>query len=157
MRSLFLLALLALAPALRAADLKLVRVWPEYRTADSFARISEYFGGPENTSGQTVLRSQPADRAGFYFLVRTETKAAIAGAHIELQLLLPGIEQPKKFSFPAAIPAGSHVTLTGVTGADWPGEKTAPVAWRLSVLATDGTLLAEEKSFLWTRPVPAKK
>ncbi len=154
--STLLLALLALAPALRAADLKLVRIWPEWRTAESFTRISEYLGGPENTSGQTVLRSQPAERAGFYFLTRTETKSAIAGARIELQVLLPGVEKSKTFSFAATLPAGSHVTLTGVTGKDWPGEKTTPVAWHLAVITAEGTVLASEQSFLWAKPAETK-
>jgi hypothetical protein len=151
------LALLAVSPVLRAADLTLVRVWPEYRAADSFARISEFFSGVENTGGQTVLRSQPAERAGFYFLVRTETKTAITGARVELQVLLPGVEQPKTFSFPADVPAGGHVMLAGLTGKDWPGEKIAPVAWHLAVLAADGTTLASGQSFLWAKPAAAKK
>jgi hypothetical protein len=162
-RLLLLLALLVLAPAaaLRAAappsTLKLVRVWPEWRAADSFERISEFFSGKENPGGQTVLRSQPAERAGFYFLVRTEAKTAMEGARVELQVFLPGVEQPKKMTFPATLPAGGHVTLVGLTGADWPGEKTQPVAWHLAVLAADGTVLVEENSFLWAVPVPAKK
>ncbi len=155
--SALLLALLAAVPSLRATDLKLVRVWPEWRTEDSFARISEFFSGVENSGGQTILRSQPTERAGLYFLVRTEAKTAIPGARVELQVLLPGVEQAKKFILTADVPAGSHVTLAGVTGADWPGEKTAPVAWHLAVLAANGTVLASEQSFLWAKPVPAKK
>lgn len=157
MRRLLLAALLALAPALCATDLRLVRVWPEWRAAESFARISEFFNGKENTGNQTLLRSQPKERAGYYFLIRTEAKAAFAGARVEVQVLLPGAAEPKKFSFPADLPAGQHVTLAGLTGADWPGEKTAPAAWRVAVLAADGTVLAEEKSFLWATPAPAKK
>lgn len=157
MRRLFLAALLALAPALCAADLRLVRVWPEWRAAESFARISEFFDGKENTGNQTVLRSQTKERAGYYFLIRTETQAAIAGARVEVQVLLSGTAEPKKFSFAADLPAGSHVTLAGLTGPDWPSEKTAPAAWRVAVLAADGTVLAQEKSFLWSDPAPAKK
>jgi hypothetical protein len=155
MRFRSLAALLVLVPAVvwgaaaSAPNLRLVRVWPEWRTADSFVRISEYFGGKENTGGQTVLRSQPQERAGYYFLVRAEGKNAVAGARVELQVLLPGVERPKIVAFPAAIPAGGDVFLIGLTGADWPGEKTRPVAWRVAVLAADGAVLAEEKSFLW--------
>ena len=152
------LSALSLTSVLRAADLTLVRVWPEYRTAASFERISEFFNGVENTGGQTFLRSQPAERAGFYFLVRTRAAAALTGARVELEVLLPGVEKPKTFTFPADVPAGSHVLLAGVTGKDWPGEKTAPTAWHLAVLAADGAVLASQQSFLWTNPVvPAKK
>ncbi len=161
-RRLLFVALLSLTPALLCAaasgdGVRLVRVWPEWRAAESFTRISEYFDGKENTGGQTVLRSQPKERAGYYFLVRTETKTAVAGARVELQVLLPGAASPKKFTFTTDLPAGGHVTLAGLTGADWPGAKTAPAAWHLAVLATDGTLLAEEKSFLWSAPAAATK
>jgi hypothetical protein len=169
MRPRLFAALLAVAPALvlslptelRAAaptgGVRLVRVWPEWRAAESFARLSEYFGGGENTGGQTVLRSQPKERAGYYFLVRTEAKTAVAGARIELRVLLSGTTEPKTFSFAANLPAGTHVTLAGLTGADWPGEKTTLAAWRVALLAADGTVLAEEKSFLWSDPTPPKK
>ncbi len=40
----------------------------------------------------------------------------------------------------------------GLTGADWPGPKVHPVAWKLEAVATDGTPLAVEKSFLWAKP-----
>ncbi|MEI6862485.1 MAG: hypothetical protein WCL04_09570 [Verrucomicrobiota bacterium] len=163
MRLLLLATLLALVPAAGlhaaapAAALKLVRIWPEWRAAESFARISEFFTGKENSGDQTILRTQPAERAGFYYLVRTEAKAAVTNARIELQILLPGVEKPKVFGFPATLPAGSHVTLAGLTGTDWPGEKTLPIAWHLAVLAADGTLLAEEKSFLWVDSMAVKK
>jgi hypothetical protein len=146
--------LLALAPALHGADLTFVRVSADWRTADSFTRISEYFDGKENTSGQTILRSQPKAREGFYVLVHTATKAAIPGARFELQVYLPGMEQPRVFTGATDVPAGSHVTLTGLTGADWPGEKIKPVAWRVSVFGPDGATLASEQSFLWSPPRP---
>ncbi len=152
---LLLLALLAAPAALPAADVTLVRVWPGWRAADSFSRLSEYFSGLENDGGQTVLRSQPAERGGYYFLVRTQTDAAVPGARVELQVLLPGVEKPRTFTFPAALPAGSHVTLAGLTGSDWPGAKTAPIAWHLAVLDPKGAVLATTQSFLWAKPAAA--
>ena len=41
----------------------------------------------------------------------------------------------------------------GLTGADWPGgPKASPAAWKISLLGSDGTVLAEHKSFLWEKP-----
>jgi hypothetical protein len=151
MRPFLLLTLLTLAPALRATDLTLVRVWPEWRAAESFAGISEFLSGRENTEGQTVLRSQPAERSGYYFLVRTATAAAVPGARVELQVLLPGIEQPRTVILPTDLLAGSHVTLAGLTGQDWPGEKTRPLAWHLALIGPDGKTLASAQSYLWTK------
>jgi hypothetical protein len=48
--------------------------------AESFDRISEYFGGGENSARRIVLRSRSGDRAGYYFLVRlVNTAPARAG------------------------------------------------------------------------------
>jgi hypothetical protein len=51
--------------------------------------------------------------------------------------------------FKTRLPAGRHVTLAGLTGADWPQPEARPVAWRLRVLNGAGQELAAEQSFLW--------
>jgi len=152
MRLFLLLPLLALSTILRAADVTLARVWPEWRAAESFAGIGEFLTGRETTNGETVVRSKPAEREGYYFLVRTQSAAPVNGAKIELQVLLPGIEKPRTVSFPADLPGGSHATLAGLTGADWPGEKTRPLAWHLAVVGPDGSTLASAQSYLWAKP-----
>ena len=57
--------LFTLVSLARAADVELTRVWPAWRSAESFERISEYFDGQENTGRHTVLRTQPNARAGY--------------------------------------------------------------------------------------------
>ncbi len=152
MRSAWLLAVvLSCAPALSAASsVELVRVWPGPRTAESFERISEYFTGRENTGGQTVVRTQAGQRAGFYWLVRTRCSVAQPGAVIELAVTYPGTEAPKIYALKVDLPAGRHVTLAGLTGADWPDLEQEPVTWQLRILAADGTELARDASHLWS-------
>lgn len=149
-----LAALVFAAGPARAAEAEFVRVWPSWRTAESFERIGEYFGRSENPAGRTVLRTQPAARAGYYFLVRVKPPAAVAGARFELEVIRPDAPDAKTFAFPApAMPAGETVFELGLTGADWPdGEKAQPVAWRLALRTADGRTLAEHKSFLWEKP-----
>jgi hypothetical protein len=151
-----LLALLLFATALvtaRAADVEFVRVWPAWRDEASFRRISEYFDGKENTGHQIVLRTHADARAGFYFLARIANSAAAhPGAKFVLHLITPDAADPKIFTFPATVPAGSTVFQLGLTGPDWAGEKVHPVAWKLELLAADARLLAVEKSFLWEKP-----
>jgi hypothetical protein len=159
MRAILTAALLVLAmnsPA-SAADLEIVRVWPGYRTAESFERISEYFTGKENTSGESVHRTQADSRAGYYFLVRMENRGSeIASAHAELHVITPASAEPKTYSFPCTVQAGSNVLHLGLTGTDWPEDvKDETVAWRLRLLKADGTELADSQSFLWANP--AKK
>jgi len=156
MRRLLIVALLALtgpAGSLRAAEVSFVRVWPGWRPADSFKRISEYFDNQENDGGWIVARTRPKDRAGYYFLARVDHPATpLDGARFVLQVILPTDPVPRTYSFPVACPAGNHVFDLGVTGADWAGKSVHPVAWRLDLVARDGRPLATQQSFLWAKP-----
>lgn len=153
--SLLLLGLLATAST-SAADPSFVRVWHEYRTADSYQRIAEYFNGREATAGQVILRTQPQSRAGYYFLARTKNPGpARTDCRFVLEVLPPNATTANAYAFTAPLPAGQQVFQFGVTGSDWPAADTLPLAWRLRVLAPDGTQLLSQQSFLWDSPSPA--
>jgi len=156
----FVSALFCLVPA-HAGDVTFVRIWPAYSTAGSFERISEYFTGQENTGGRTVLRSQPAQRAGFYFLMRLENGgAAVAGVTFELSVVSPASATPHLYTFATDLPAGNHVFDCGLTGTDWPDAAAHPVAWKLVVRAPGGAEIASTQSFIWSKPdyiAPAAK
>ena len=154
MRLVFLFALLtSLAVPTRAADVGFLRVWPGWRGAESFDRISEYFGGRENTGRELVLRTKSDTRAGYYFLVRVKSATALEGTTFELSLIRPDTPETKTYRFAAAVPARETVFQFGLTGSDWPGgEEAHPVAWKLALVAADGRTLAEHKSFLWEKP-----
>lgn len=150
--ALFVFLLLATSVA-SAAEVELVRIWPGWRDAGAFERISEYFGGEENTGRETVLRTQPETREGFYFLVRARTAQPVLQAKFELSVIRPDAPDVKVFTLSSPLPAKESVFQLGLTGADWPGGKEArPVAWQLRVLAADGAVLAVHKSYLWEKP-----
>jgi hypothetical protein len=134
-----------------AADVKLVRVWPEYRDANSFVRIAEYFGGKEKAP-ELIVRSQPGSRDGYYFLARFKTPAPLAGSILALEYVLPGEDAARVQFFPIDLPKGSRAILAGLTGADWPDAKIEPTAWRVRLLGPAGTELARQQSFLWSLP-----
>jgi len=146
-------SLLIAIPALLNGATSIVRVWPAYREADSFRRISEYVSGHENTGREIVLRTQAEPRTGYYFLTRLKTDTATPGANLVLEVVLPGNPAVHTFTFPADLPAGHKVFQLGVTGTDWPGKDTRPAAWRVTARAADGTILAERTSFLWSASV----
>ena len=137
-----------------AAEVKLVRVWPEYRASSSFVRIAEYFGGKEKAP-ELIVRSQPASRAGDYCRARCKSAAALPGSILALEYYLPGEDTARVQFFPVDLPKGSRAVLAGLTGADWPGVKVEPTAWRLRLLGPAGTEVAREQSFLWSLPAPA--
>ncbi|MEX2043781.1 MAG: hypothetical protein WD941_00415 [Opitutus sp.] len=138
---------------LHAEEVEFVRIWPGWRDAESFERIGEYFGRDESQRREVILRTQPEERGGFYFLVRVKSADAVAAARFELHMIRPDWPEPGLFTFPAALPAKQTVFQLGLTGTDWPGGKAAsPVAWKLALLAADGRVLAVRKSFLWEKP-----
>lgn len=153
---LFFLCLLGLAiarPKALAADVEFLRIWPGWRDAESFDRISEYFGKGENTGRDVILRTHPESREGYYFLARLKSAVAVNGAKFELSVVRPDNPEAKVHVFPATIPARETVFQLGLTGGDWPtGQKANPVAWKLALVAADGRVLAEHKSFLWEKP-----
>ncbi len=146
--------LFTLVSLARAADVELTRVWPAWRSAESFERISEYFDGQENTGRHTVLRTQPNARAGYYFLIRAKAAANTTGAKFVLQIITPEAPEPKTHTFPITLGPKEAVFDIGLTGTDWAGRKTHAVAWRLSVVNTEGRELASQQSFLWSNPAP---
>lgn len=152
----FLLAgLLAFAgSAARAAEVEFLRVWPGWRSANSFERISEYFGRGEPRGREIILRTRPDDRGGFYFLVRVKHAAPLDGGRFAVHVIRPDAPDALTFTFPIAQSTGRETVFQlGLTGADWPGGKDAPpVAWKLELLAANGRLLTDQKSFLWEQP-----
>ena len=126
-----------------AAEVAFLRVWPGWKSEEVFDRIGEYFGRGENSGRETILRTQPTPRAGYYFLVRVKSDAAIAGAKFQLHVIRPDHPEPKLFTFAATIPPKETVFQLGLTGSDWPGgETTHPVAWKLALVGSDGRTLA---------------
>lgn len=145
-------AWLVLLSAAWGQEVELVRVWTGHRAAESFTRISEYFTGEENTGGQTVLRTDPAQRTGYYWLIRTSTSARMAEVRVEISVVETSSLSPSVSEWLVDLPEGNHVTLAGLTGTAWQQPGTQPVAWRLRLLSPDGRELAREQSFLWTGP-----
>ena len=136
-----------------AAGVEFVRVWPEWREAASFERISEYFDGKENPGSQVLLRTHPDVRPGFYFLARVANTGTAEGpAKLVLSVIKPDSPRAKVYTFPIELPAGQTVFNVGLTGDDWAGPKVHPVAWKIEVVAADGRVLGVAKSFLWEKP-----
>lgn len=150
-----LAAMVLAVPALvSAAEVKLVRVWPEYRAGSSFTRIAEYFGGKESAP-ELVVRTRPESRDGYYFLARFNSGEALPGSILALEYFLPGEDLARVQFFPVDLPRGSRAILAGLTGADWPGVKVEPTAWRMRLLGPSGSEVARQQSFLWSMPPAA--
>lgn len=143
----------ALAASTAAHAVEIVRVWPEWRTEESFKRISELFDGKENSGGEMLMRTQPGSRDGMYFLVRI-AGAAAGEARFEVDIIMPGSPDPVRFQFPASLPPARRgsVFQLGLTGSDWPDAKVHPIAWRVVLHGAGDSELAAAQSFLWSAP-----
>lgn len=134
----------------------ITRVWTEYRDAASFARFGEFRATDEEPGNAVILRSQPGERAGFYFTIRLQ---AVAGAttvpdgRVVLSVVAPDAAQPKTYEFPFAADGRRSVQLlAGLTGTDWPHGEIMPLAWKIQVLDTAGHTVGERQSYLWAQP-----
>lgn len=144
----------AVAQEGRPADsaLTLVRVFTGWRDGASFKRIAEYFDGQEHTGNETILRTVPAQRTGYYFLVRVKNAGAARPVRFQLEFVEPGSGASRIQTFPAELAAGSQVFQLGLTGPQWQDPKAQPMAWHLRVLGAADEILAVEKSYLWEKP-----
>lgn len=137
----------------RSAEVEFVRVWPGWRSAESFESISEYFTGQENHGRRVVLRTHPDARAGFYYLVRVaNTGVPQQQARFVLHVISPDSPDPKTHTFTVDLEPRASVYQIGLTGPAWPAPEIHPVAWKLELLASDGRVLASAQSFLWEKP-----
>ncbi len=157
MRTFLITVLLFVAASTCAAEtpaLKIIRVWPSYRPAESFERISEFLGKDENPRDKLILRTQPDARAGYYFLVRVKNSdTASVDIKIELQVISPFAPEAKTYRFSCMLPAGSHALNLGLTGTDWPGKPNDEVvAWQLRLLSSADLEIAKQQSYLWQLP-----
>jgi hypothetical protein len=134
-----------------SANVTITRVFPGWRDAASFKRVSEYFTGRENPGNQIVLRTDATQRAGYYFLIRTHQDTATS-AKVRLTYFIPGEAEPKVVTFPVELPGRTSAINLGLTGASWADPKASAVAWKVDLLGPDESVLATEKSYLWDQP-----
>ena len=120
-----------------------------------FQRPLEYITGRENTGRRLILRSDPGERRGAYWVVTLQRGRPLPeGGFIEITWRQPG-EVPlrrKLFPVPAEQRHKRHLFI-GLTGGDWPEEGSRPdlEIWRIRLLDAGGVEGAGARSWLWTR------
>ena len=127
-----------------------------YMEAANFRRISEYFTGVENKSDRVIERTDPRERAGYYFIISLAWHPGIvlpAGTQAELDYIRSDNPAPRhaKLVFSSATGTWPEICL-GLTGADWPDKLSTIVAYKLTLEDAAGKVLASRQSFLWSLP-----
>jgi hypothetical protein len=125
----------------------------------AFKRISEYFTGRENTSGRVIERTDPQQRAGYYFILSLEWHPHTtlpAGTQADLDYLRKNDPQPHHAHFVFSAAGGTfNEILLGLTGAEWTDRNLTMVAWKVTLRDATGAVLADRQSFLWGLPAAA--
>jgi len=122
-----------------------------YIAREDFLRISEYFTGREPQTDRVFIRSVPEKRAGYYWILPVDqTIVEQQPIRIELWVQRPGSPEIIEFRLlPQRNLDRSQTLWIGLTGEDWPNEDLAPVAWKLSLLSSEGREILSRQSYLW--------
>ena len=122
--------------------------------AGTFTRISEYFTGHENRGRRVIVRSDPENRGGLYFIIRfsESTRDFPEGLHLRIDYYSTkqGELEHREFELPYPMKHTNRI-FAGVT-AEETENMTLPIAWRIQLLHQDGSLYSELKSYLWEMP-----
>lgn len=135
---------------------EIARLWTGFREARSFVRLSELFTGKENPGKRVILRSQPGERTGFYYIVRLvdRDRHPVPDGTVVLHVIPPDGDEPHVYRFPFKGDGRHKLRLdVGLTGKDWPYDREQlPLAWKIEILDATGALIDSRESFLWSRP-----
>lgn len=123
--------------------------------AGLFKRISEYFTGVENKGGKIIERSQPDDRGGYYLIVTLDLFSAPIpnNSVFVVEYIHSDDRRPQIRMFPMFDDCSSACeAFLGLTGEDWPSPERSMVAWKITLLGSDGKTVLATQSYLWDIP-----
>ena len=127
---------------------------PRFMQESQFISIREYMTGIVNTGKKVILRSDPATRTGFYFVLTFDTKLHRfpPGCSIIGEFYTPHSSDPKTHRFILPIQRKkTREILIGLTGEDWSlDDSSAPSAWQFLIQDANGTIIGSKQSFLWS-------
>ncbi len=114
-----------------------------------FKRLSEYFTYEENTGGNAIARSDPANRDGIYFILNIEIAATIpSGSVATLRYFCPHKtgELVQTWTLPEFFGTPTSEIMLGLTTKPVP---EGILAWHIEIVSPEGEKLIERSSFLW--------
>ena len=147
--------LFVLLYACRAFAFDIVSAYPQFMEEQSFQRISEFFSGTEKSGPYLIVRTQPDVRGGEYFIITLDKRVRTLpeGTRIKLEVVRPDSNTPPAYTLeiPSKRPNTRQI-CAGITGSDWPDADIRPLAWKISFINSEGKIIAQKQSYLWTYP-----
>ena len=139
----------------RAFAYNVVNAYPQFMEEKRFQRISEFIWGTEKSGPYLILRTHPDIRDGEYFVITLDkrVRGLPEGTIIKLEVVRPDSDMPPTYTLkiPSERPNTRQV-YAGITGSDWPDADVRPLAWKISFINTEGKVIAQKQSYLWTYP-----
>src|SRR5690606_8608727 len=118
--------------------------------------ISEFFSGKENPGSRKIVRSNPEQRSGFYYILRVDKGWASLPEGSQLVVHYVPVEKiypvTYKFDLDEGVRSWNGEIFFGLTGEEWTHGEGEPTAWKLQLVSAEGAVLAEKNSFLWSEP-----
>jgi len=143
--------------ALSAQALSIEHVEPRKMEAADYVRIGEFFGKEHSNPTRLELFSSQRSENSVAWVIETDTdiEDIPEGTQVKLELIVKGDKKAKTFDF--EIPqtkVDSKVIYLAISSQDAGADEVgAPfpriLAWKVSLLNTEGELLAEAPSALW--------
>lgn len=135
-------------------DIKIVDITPQKFSVRDFKRIKEYFnGGREYYGHKCIVRDDPANRGGLYFIVNFNKPLTELPSNIKVNIYLIFKEklEAEKFSFklPNKRPSFTAEAYLGITSRNL--SKSDINAWKIELIGANGDQLALYKSYMWPK------
>ncbi len=121
---------------------------------EELTSVSEIFGAPEQAGGRCFLRSNPAEKAGLYFVVDFDSALSslpeACTVKLEMVLAADGKEQTLELPLKSSTGHMGNALYLGLT--DSALRDADILAWRIRLLDSSGNTLAARHSYLWEMP-----
>lgn len=145
----------ALATPLALPAAAIQDAYARYMEAGQFQFLREFFTGREHEGRRTILRTDPAERSGQYFVLTLDQPLRDLPADTEIVLEVVAEDaipvEVHRFSLVDDAASKNRRVLLGLTKGPWLDLERDPLAWRVRLMQGK-TVAAEWKSFLWEMP-----
>jgi hypothetical protein len=148
-----LIAGCASTPKQAVTSVEIEEIKPRYIEVEAFKRISEYMSGKEYIGNRVLIRTNPKERAGYYFtlILDQDVNRLPKGTVIVGEFYTKKSVEKQTHELPLPIRrASTNEIFFGLTGADWPEDGGTPAAWRFTIKDANGLVLGEKQSYLWS-------
>lgn len=109
--------------------------------------------GRENPGRRVIVRTDSKQRDGYYFvlILNCNVRKLPPDAYIQGEFYTSkSLDlQTHRFELPSILP-GTKEIFIGLTGDDNPQKGDTPTAWRFMIKNSNGDILAQNKSYLWS-------